>query len=84
MEICAHPPGWYAVGEFCVSSAHDVTVLLCGQRALTDCMNGFVALLCWFQSKFVSARPIALASNLLIDDKVGESSILVGDIPLQF
>ena len=47
-------------------------------------MNGFVALLCWFQSKFVSARPIALASNLLIDDKVDESSILVGDIPLQF
>lgn len=35
-------------------------------------------------SKFVSARPIALASNLLIDDKVDESSILVGDIPLQF
>ena len=47
-------------------------------------MNGFVALLCWFQSKFVSARPIALGSKLLIVDRVDDSSIFVGDIPLQF
>ena len=47
-------------------------------------MNGFFALLCCFQSTFVSARPIALGSRLLIDDSVDESSIFVGEIPLQF
>ena len=47
-------------------------------------MKGFVALLCWFQSKFVSASPMRLGSRVLTEERVDESSHFVGESPLQF
>ena len=47
-------------------------------------MKGFVALLCWFQSKFVSASPIRLGSRVFTEERVDESSHFVAASPLQF